>query len=109
VGFGPATLKYSHSLTNLFGFADSKNSQYLDASANQELGQGFILNLHLGRQKIKNNDYASYTDWKVGVTKDFGVATVSLAYVDTNTEAYFAPNGKNLGRSGAVLTLSKTF
>jgi uncharacterized protein (TIGR02001 family) len=109
VGFGPATLKYSHSLTNLFGFADSKNSQYLDASVNQELGEGFILNLHLGRQKIKNNDYASYTDWKVGVTKDFGIATVSLAYVDTNTEAYFAPNGKNLGKSGAVLTLSKTF
>jgi uncharacterized protein (TIGR02001 family) len=101
VGFGPASLKYSHSLTNLFGFADSKNSQ--------DLGEGFILNLHVGHQKVKNNDAANYTDWKVGVTKDFGVATVSLAYVDTNTEAYFAPNGKNLGKSGAVLTLSKTF
>lgn len=109
VGFGPATLKYSHSLTNLFGFADSKNSQYLDASINQALGEGFILNLHVGHQKVKNNGAADYTDWKVGVTKDFGVATVSLAYVDTNTEAYFAPNGKNTGRSGAVLTLSKTF
>jgi len=109
VGFGPATLKYSHSLTNLFGFADSKNSQYLDASVNQDLGEGFILNLHVGHQKVKNNGSADYTDWKVGVTKDFGIATVSLAYVDTNTEAYFAPNGKNTGKSGAVLTLSKTF
>jgi uncharacterized protein (TIGR02001 family) len=109
VGFGPATLKYSHSLTDLFGFNDSKNSQYLDASVNQEIAEGFILNLHVGRQKVKNNDASSYTDWKVGVTKDFGIATVSLAYIDTNTEAYFAPNGKNLGKSGAVLTVSKTF
>jgi uncharacterized protein (TIGR02001 family) len=109
VGFGPATLKYSHSLTNLFGFADSKNSQYLDASVNQEIAEGFVLNLHVGRQEVNNNDGANYTDWKVGITKDFGVATVSLAYVDTNTKAYVAPNGKNLGRSGAVLTVSKTF
>lgn len=109
VGYGPATLKYSHSLTDLFGFNDSKNSQYLDASVNQELGEGFILNLHVGRQEVKHNDASSYTDWKVGITKDFGIATVSVAYIDTNTEAYFAPNGKNLGRSGAVLTVSKTF
>ncbi|GGY80083.1 TorF family putative porin [Pseudoduganella plicata] len=109
LGYGPATLKYSHSLTNLFGFADSKNSQYLDASVNQELAQGFILNLHVGHQKVRNNGGADYTDWKVGVTKDFGVATVALAYVDTNTESYIAPNGKNLGKSGVVLTVSKTF
>ena len=109
LGYGPATLKYSHSLTNLFGFADSKNSQYLDASVNQELAQGFILNLHVGHQKVKSNGAADYTDWKVGVSKDFGVATVALAYVDTNTESYIAPNGKNLGKSGVVLTVSKTF
>ena len=109
LGYGPATFKYSHSLTNLFGFADSKNSQYFDASVNQDVGGGFTLNLHIGRQKVKHNEGSSYTDWKVGVTKDFGVATLSLAYIDTNTEAYIAPNGKNLGRSGAVLTLSKTF
>jgi uncharacterized protein (TIGR02001 family) len=109
VGYGPATLKYSHSLTNLFGFADSKNSQYLDASINQDLGGDFTLNLHLGRQEVKNNDAASYTDWKVGITKDLGIAALSLAFFGTNTEAYYSPNGKNLGKSGAALTLSKTF
>ena len=30
---GPATLKYSHAVSNLFGYANSKNSYYLDASA----------------------------------------------------------------------------
>ena len=109
VGYGFASLKYSHALTNLFGFADSKNSNYWDLSANPELGGGFVLNLHVGHQKVRNVPTASYTDWKVGVTKDLGFATLSLAYVDTNVETYVAPNGKNLGKSGAVLTLTKTF
>lgn len=109
VGYGPATLKYSHALSNLFGFADSKHSTYLDASVNQELGDGYVLNLHVGRQKVKNASFYSYTDWKVGVTKDLGFASLALAYVDTNTENYLGPNGKKLGKAGAVLTLSKTF
>ena len=39
--WGPATLKYSHAVTNLFGFADSKNSYYLDASATFDMGGGW--------------------------------------------------------------------
>lgn len=109
IGFGPATLKYSHSLTNLFGFADSKNSGYLDGSINYDVYQGYTLNLHAGRQRVKNNSAASYTDWKVGVSKDFGVATLALAYVRTNTEAYVGRDGKNLGKGGAVFTISKIF
>ena len=34
LGYGPAYIKYSHSTTNLFGVADSKNSGYLDVGAN---------------------------------------------------------------------------
>ncbi|WP_342120823.1 TorF family putative porin [Pseudoduganella sp. OTU4001] len=110
LGYGSATLKYSHSLSNLFGFADSKHSTYLDASVNQDLGEGFVLNLHVGHQKVKNSGAFSYTDWKVGVTKDLGVASVSLAYIDTNNDNYLSPvNGKNLGKAGLVLTVSKTF
>jgi len=109
VGFGPFALKYSHSLGNLFGFADSKNSTYVDAMFNQEITDGFIFNAHVGHQKVKNNSAASYTDWKLGVTKDFGIVSASLAYVDTNTEAYFSPNGKDLGKKSLVLMISKTF
>ena len=110
LGYGPATLKYSHSLSNLFGFADSKHSTYIDASFNQEVYEGIVLNLHVGHQKVKNSDVFSYTDWKVGATKDLGVATVALAYIKTNSDAYIAPtNGKNLGKGGLVLTVSKTF
>ena len=109
LGFGPAYVKYSHATTNLFGTADSKRSGYLDVGADVDAGKGFIVNLHVGRQRVENNSAFSYTDYKVGVTKDFGVATLSLAWIKANTEAYLSPEGKNLGKSAAVLTLSKTF
>ncbi|HEY0065522.1 MAG TPA: TorF family putative porin [Telluria sp.] len=110
VGFGPAYLKYSHSTTNLFGTADSKGSGYLDLGANIELDKGLTLNLHAGRQRVAHNSAFSYNDYKIGITKDFGFATVALAYVDTNTALYVSPvNGKDLGKSSAVLTISKTF
>ena len=109
LGFGPAYAKYSHSTTNLFGTADSKRSGYLDLGADLDVGNGFLLNLHVGRQRVKNNSPLSYTDYKVGVTKDFGVATVALAWHKANTDAYLSPEGKNLGKSAAVLSVSKTF
>jgi uncharacterized protein (TIGR02001 family) len=71
--------------------------------------EGYTLNLHVGHQKVKNTSAASYTDWKVGVTKDYGIATVALAYIDTNSKAYIGPFGKDLGKAGLVLTVSKTF
>ena len=77
--------------------------------ADVDVGNGFLLNLHIGRQRLKNNSAFSYTDYKVGVTKDFGVASVSLAWIKANTDGYLSPEGKNLGRSAAVLSVSKTF
>jgi uncharacterized protein (TIGR02001 family) len=109
LGYGPAYVKYSNSTTNLFGTPNSRHSGYLDIGANVDLSQGFVLNLHAGRQSVRHNDSLSYNDYKIGVTKDLGVCSVSLAYVKAATNAYVAPDGKNLGRSAAVLLVSKTF
>jgi uncharacterized protein (TIGR02001 family) len=110
VGYGPAYVKYSHSTTNLFGTADSKGSGYLDIGANIDVGSGMVLNLHAGRQRVAHNGAFSYTDYKIGLTKDLGFASVSLALVSTNTDIYVSPaNGKDLGKSGAVVAISKTF
>jgi uncharacterized protein (TIGR02001 family) len=112
LGYGPAYIKYSHALTNLFGFVDSKNSGYLDIGANIDAGNGFTANLHAGHQKVEHNAAASYTDWKLGVTKDFGVVTGALAVIGTNAgkSAYASPaNGKFLGKTALLLTISKTF
>lgn len=111
VGYGPAYIKYSHSTTNLFGTSNSKQSGYLDLGANVPLTvmEGLVLNLHVGRQRVENNSQFSYTDYKVGLTKDLGFASVSLAWIKANTEAYVSPSGRNLGKSAAVVSVSKTF
>ena len=112
LGYGHATIKYSHAVTNLFGFVDSRNSGYLDLGANLDVAPGLVLNLHAGHQKVRNVSAASYTDWKLGLTKDFGVASAALAVIGTNASAlaYASPaNGKFLGKTALVLTVSKTF
>ena len=109
LGYGPVYIKYSHATTNLFGTPDSKNSGYVDVGVNYDVYDGYMLNLHAGRQNVKNNSIYSYNDYKIGVTKDFGIVTVSLAAIKADTSAYLAPSGKNLGKTGAVLTISKTF
>jgi uncharacterized protein (TIGR02001 family) len=103
------TLKYSHSITNLFGFGDSKGSGYLDLAATFDLGNGVMLAPHVGHQTVKNLGLASYTDYSLTISKDFSGWVPSLAVVDTNTGAYAGPNGKDLGKAGVVLGLKYNF
>ncbi|CDG81356.1 TorF family putative porin [Janthinobacterium agaricidamnosum] len=112
LGYGPAYIKYSSAVSNLFGFADSKNSGYLDIGANIDMGSGWTGNLHAGHQTVKNNSASNYSDWKIGVTKDFGIVSGALAVIGTNASeaAYASPvNGKFTGKTALVLTISKTF
>jgi uncharacterized protein (TIGR02001 family) len=106
--YGPATLKYSHAVTNLFGFADSKNSGYIDLSATFDVGGGFTITPHVGHQKVKNNTGFSYTDYSVTANKDWFGFTFGLGIVDTNNDNYLG-NGKNLGKSGLVASVKKVF
>lgn len=109
--FGPATLKYSHAVTNLFGFANSQNSWYLDLSASFDTGYwGLVFVPHIGHQKVKNNASSSYTDWSLGLTKEFMPGlTGSLAYVGTDNDSYRGPGRQNLGKGGAVVGVKYTF
>lgn len=110
VGYGPAYAKYSTSTTNLFGVADSKNSGYLDIGVNYEVAPSWTVNLHAGRQTVRHSSALNYTDYKVGVTKDFGVATVALAIIGADlTVTGPAPDLKNLAKTSAVLSVTKTF
>lgn len=112
LSYGSGSLKYSHSLSNLFGFVDSHGSGYLDLSVNPAIGAGLQLNLHLGHQRVANNGAASYSDWKLGLTRDFGFVSAALAALGTDAgkAAYASPaNGKFLGKTALQLTLSRTF
>lgn len=108
--WGPATLKYSHSTTNLFGTADSRGSGYLELAATFPLPVwGLTLTPHVGHQRVRNNSASSYTDWSLTLAKDFGNGfSASLAGVDTNTDAYRA-KGKDLGKPGWVLGAKYSF
>ncbi|MBW8830033.1 MAG: hypothetical protein JF606_11460 [Burkholderiales bacterium] len=118
--YGPVTVKYSHSLTPLFGAVtsagDSKGSGYLDVSASFDAGSGFTIAPHIGHQKVKNWSDGSYTDYSLTVSKDAAGFTWSAAVVGTDAKhdpnavfAYPSPSGKNLGRNGLVLAVKKTF
>ncbi len=86
-------LKYSYAVTDYFGFskksfgADSDGSDYLELNANYEFMPGWVLNAHVGHQKVKNYGDYDFTDWKLGVTKNFeGGWQAAVAYIDTNAD-----------------------
>ena len=110
--YGLFTAKYSHALTNTFGFLDSKGSGYLDLSANVDLGSGFSLTPHIGRQEIKRTSAASYTDYSLTLGKDLGNGislSAALLGTDADKAGYVSPQGKFLGKNALVLGAKFSF
>lgn len=105
--YGPATLKYSHSVTNLFGVADSKNSGYVDLSASFDVS-GITVAPHIGYQRVANNGDFSYTDYSLTVSKDFSGFLVSGALVGADLDVR-GPNNKRLDKAGLVVSVKYTF
>lgn len=108
--------KYSNAMTDYFGVPDTKNTQYFDLSANYDLGEGWGINAHVGYTDIAHSSNYDYTDWKIGVTKDFSGWVVGLAYVDTNADQSLytwtnTSTGKtiNAGKATGLLSVSKSF
>jgi uncharacterized protein (TIGR02001 family) len=120
IGWKFITLKYSHVVSSsIFAWGDrhdkTRGSGYVDLTAAYDLGSGWGVLGHVGHQSIKNYSAASYTDWKLGVTKDVGFGVVGLAYTDTNADGScsksepYCFNSKDAGKARAVLTFGKTF
>ncbi len=125
ITYGPITAKYSHSISPLFGFKDSKSSGYLDLTANFDLGSGYTLTPHIGHQRVKGWSDYSYTDYSVTVAKDLGnglVITGAIVGASSGKDSggvpwYGAPDStgslssssKDLGRNGLVLGLKYNF
>jgi uncharacterized protein (TIGR02001 family) len=111
VTLGLVTAKYSHSLTNVFGTPNSKNSYYLDLSAAFDLGNGFTLVPHVGHQMVKNTDAGTYTDYALTLSKDLGNGlSASAAVVGTDADkAFYTLNDKFNGKSGVTVGLKYAF
>lgn len=112
------TLKYSHAISDYFiawgtqGVTKTQGSNYLELNASHDLGDGWGLIGHVGKQEVNNVPAASYSDWKVGVTKDVGFGTVTVAYSDTDADATGAPyiwSGKDASKGVFALSFSKSF
>ena len=109
------TAKYSHSLTNLFGTPNSKQSGYLDLSAAVDLGNGYSLTPHVGWQRIAH--FGTYMDYALTGAKDLGNGlSVTLAVIGTNWKSHFGfpytlpgSGTKDLGRANLVAGIKKTF
>ncbi len=120
LGWKWLSAKYSYvTSSHVFGWVGTggektRGSDYLELNAAYDLGDGWGVNGHVGHQKIKNFSDASYTDWKVGVTKDVGFGVVGLAYIDTDAkgdagEPYRNVYNKDLGKGRLLVTFGKTF
>lgn len=107
-------VKLFWAIDDLFGIPDTKNSWYLDGTANYDLGSGWGIVGHIGRQKVKDFNDATYNDWKLGVTKDLRGFILGAALVDTDAKSSVytfsdARKTMNIGKSGLVLSASRTF
>jgi uncharacterized protein (TIGR02001 family) len=111
VTYGVFTAKYSHSLTNAFGNINSKNSYYLDLSATFDLGDGFTLVPHVGRQMINNSPAYSYNDYSLTLAKDLGNGlSASVMAVGTNAgKTEYTLVNKYNGKDGVVVGLKYAF
>ena len=71
--YGIVTVKYSQSTGNFIANPNSSGSAYLELAATFDLGNGFSLTPHVGRQTIPNRRATGdYTDFSLTLGKDFG-------------------------------------
>ena len=112
--FRQVSAKYSLAVTDLFGMKTStiggycginsdgtpaaaaclgtgstKGSGYLDLVASFDVVSGLNLGLHYGYQSVSNYPELSYSDFKLGVSRQFGAFTLGAAAVGTNAETRF--------------------
>ncbi len=94
----------------------SKGSAYLDLNYSFDLGSGVSLATHLGRMEVHHYGDLSYTDYKLGLSKEFGGFTVGAAVVGGDAKRSFyqvansaGQDAKRVGTTGFVLSIAKTF
>ena len=128
------SLKYSHGIDNkTFGVPDSRNTSYLDLSADVPIGEtGLTVNLHYGKQTYhgsnpryptaaaprSNSSVFSYSDWKAGVSyalpKDFTVGVFASGTHGADKVGYgsIAEGGsypRNIAKTTGTVFIKKTF
>lgn len=120
------TLKHSVAVSNFFGInnksggnGNSKGSGYTELNFNYQLPVAALnLVLHIGRQTVHNYSELNYTDYLVGVNKDFSIAgstgwNAGLNFTTTNADdnlyVDYSAGGWETGNSRAIAFIKRTF
>lgn len=117
------TAKYSYSVMNGFlTVPDSRGTSYLELNASYTIPDTtYTLIAHVGKQeymgafaqyeKDANNKSPSYTDIKVGVSKDFSGYIATVAYTNTNASQFYTwdEKGGDWGRGMTAVSLTHAF
>jgi uncharacterized protein (TIGR02001 family) len=106
------TLKYSVTLDDYFGVANSDGSGYLDLGFSYEIAPKLTLVAHYGDQAVENSPTSDYSDTKLGITYDLNGWVLGLAYYDTDlvvNQMNAAGKTEDVGDSGVVFSVSKSF
>ena len=117
---GVYTLKYSRATSNLFGYKNSTGSTYIDLTANFDMGSGFTLSPHIGRQAVKGTTSTyypgglSYSDYALTLAKDMGngvSATIAAISTNAKNNSNFLSNktSYNAAKDTVVVGVKYTF
>jgi len=113
-----ASFKYSRAVSGgTFGIPKSEGSTYLDLSLAVPLGEsGWTLLAHGGKTTYKSSDSVlngllDYTDYRLGLAKEFKGYTLTLAGTNAYTKdgGYRNALGRNIGKDRVTFTISKSF
>ncbi|MFA5171903.1 MAG: TorF family putative porin [Sulfuriferula sp.] len=109
-------VKYTQDLTDYFGFADSKGTNYTEGNVTLPLPADITLVAHYGHQDTKGAAYAAggfskIDDWKLAVSKDMVGLTWTVGYFDTNRTVLSTEGTttKNLSDGSFFASVGKTF
>ncbi len=137
VSYKWVSAKYSHTISDHFvGWysgpaldGSTKGSYYLELNAAYDLGDGWGVSGHVGKQEVDGSvsipglDDASYVDYNIGVTKAVSFGVFGLKYSATDADgscsaatlsSYCWPGGKNgtlynVADDVIVASFTKTF
>lgn len=126
LGYKWLTAKYSYSLGKFLTVPGASGTNYLELNASYPIADtGVTLGAHYGKQTYKGTfadtlaaagTTATYSDYKLSVSKDFSGYVVGLAYTNTNARSggyytYTSTSGatRDWGKSTTALSLTHAF
>jgi uncharacterized protein (TIGR02001 family) len=129
LSFGPATLKYSHTVSkDYFGWGSvagertfsGRNTGYIDLSVNYPIIDKLTLNGHVGYTRFSKDlrdnvtdgvgtHLPNYTDYKLGVTYDLGSGfSVAGAVAGATKKSFYTDStGYSINKTRFIATISK--